>query len=76
MCNDKSKLKGTMFVSMAGLKNFVVDQLREQGLNVISAVDNDDAGRKFEKNNELTRSSFVVEKLDIHNFKDWNERLE
>ena len=76
MCNDKSKLRGTMLVSMAGLKNFVVEQLREQGLNVISAVDNDDAGRRFEKNNELTRSGFVVEKLDIHNFKDWNERLE
>lgn len=76
MCNDKSKLKGTMLVSMAGLKNFVVEQLREQGLNVISAVDNDEAGRRFERNNELTRSGFVVEKLDIHNFKDWNERLE
>ena len=54
MCNDKSKLKGTMLVSMAGLKNFVVEQLREQGLNVISAVDNDEAGRRFEKITSLT----------------------
>lgn len=76
MCNDKSKLKGTMLVSMAGLKNFVVEQLREQGLHVISAVDNDVAGRKFERNNNISRSDFVTEKLDIHNFKDWNERLE
>lgn len=76
MCTDKSKLKGTMLVSMAGLKNFVVDQLRAQGIHVISAVDNDDGGRKFERNNELTRSDSVKDKLDIHNFKDWNERLE
>lgn len=76
MCTDKSRLKGTMLVSMAGLKNFVVEQLRAQGLHVISAVDNDDAGRKFESQNELTRSDSVKDKLDIHNFKDWNERLE
>ena len=75
MCTDKSKLTGTMLVSMAGLKNFVVDKLREQGLHVISAVDNDDAGRKFERINELPRSESVKDKLDIHNFKDWNERL-
>ena len=31
---------------------------------------------KFEKENELSRSDFVTEKLDIHGFKDWNERLE
>ena len=76
MCNDKSKLKGTMLVSMAGLKPHVVRMLREKNINVISAVDNDDAGRKFEKENDISRSSFVTEKLDIHNFKDWNERLE
>lgn len=76
MCTDKTRLKGTMLVSMAGLKNFVVEQLRAQGLHVISAVDNDDAGRKFERLNELTRSDSVKDKLDIHNFKDWNERLE
>lgn len=76
MCSDKSKLKGTMLVSMAGLKNFVVDRLKGQGLHVISAVDNDNAGRKFERINGLTRSDFVTEKLDIHDFKDWNERLE
>ena len=75
MCNDKSKLRGTMLVSMSGLKNFAVEQLREQGLNVISAVDNDKAGRKFENANNLSRSDFVTEKLDLHVFKDWNERL-
>ncbi|MBR1432716.1 DUF3991 and TOPRIM domain-containing protein [Ruminococcus sp.] len=75
MCNDKSKLRGTMLVSMSGLKNFAVEQLREQGLNVISAVDNDEAGRKFENANNLSRSDFVTEKLDLHGFKDWNERL-
>ena len=76
MCKDKSKLKGVMFVSMAGLKPFVVQQLREQGITPISAVDNDEAGRKFERENNLTRSDFVTDKLDIHEFKDWNQRLE
>ncbi len=76
MCLDKSKLKGTMLVSMAGLKPHVVRILREKNINVISAVDNDDAGRKFEKENNISRSSFVTEKLDLHNFKDWNERLD
>ena len=76
MCNDKSKLKGTMLVSMAGLKPHVVRMLREKNINVISAVDNDDAGRKFERENDISRSGFVTEKLDIHDFKDWNERLE
>lgn len=75
MCTDKSKLEGTMLVSMAGLKPHVPKQLREQGIFVISAVDNDDAGRKFEEQNNLTRSDSVKNKLDIHGFKDWNERL-
>ena len=76
MCKEKSKLNGVMFVSMAGLKPFVVQQLREQGITPISAVDNDEAGRKFERENGLTRSDFVTDKLDIHEFKDWNQRLE
>ena len=75
MC-DKEKLKGTMLVSMSGLKPHVPRQLREQGIKVISAVDNDEAGRKFEEENGLIRSDFVQNKLDIHEFKDWNERLE
>ena len=75
MC-DKEKLKGTMLVSMSGLKPHVPRQLREQGIKVISAVDNDEAGRKFEEENGLIRSDFVQDKLDIHEFKDWNERLE
>ncbi len=75
MCTDKSKLNGTMLVSMAGLKPYVPTQLREQGIFVISAVDNDEAGRKFESLNNLSRSESVKNKLDIHGFKDWNERL-
>ena len=73
--SDKTKLSGMMFVSMAGLKPFVVKQLRDEGLTVLSGVDNDEAGRKFEEQNGLERSQWVKEKLDIHGFKDWNERL-
>lgn len=75
MCN-KEKLKGTMLVSMSGLKPHVPKQLREEGIIVISAVDNDEAGKKFEEENNLVRSDFVHDRLDVHEFKDWNERLE
>lgn len=73
--SDKTKLSGIMLVSMAGLKPFAVKQLREEGLTVLSGVDNDEAGRKYEEQNGLERSQWVKEKLDIHGFKDWNERL-
>lgn len=72
---DKKKLEGAMFVSMAGLKPTIPKQLEAEGIQIISCVDNDDAGRKFEAENDFIRSKGVKEYLDKKGFKDWNEML-
>lgn len=77
-CDDeasKRKLTGCVLVSMAGLKPTIPKQLQAQGIDVVSCVDNDDAGRRFEKENGFVRSDSVKEKLDAQGFKDWNELL-
>ena len=71
----KDKIEGALFVSMAGLKPTVPKQLREQGIEIFSCVDNDDAGRKFESENNFKRSDGVKALLDNNGFKDWNELL-
>lgn len=73
-CNKK-KLTGAVFISMAGLKPEVPKKLQTQGVKIISCVDNDDAGRKFEKENNFERSEDVKSYLDYKGFKDWNELL-
>ena len=35
------------YISMAGLKDFAIEQLAKEGLQIISCIDNDDAGRNF-----------------------------
>ena len=74
-CENKSKLTGSVLVSMAGLKPSVPKQLQAHGIEIISCVDNDDAGRRFESENGFVRSEFVKQKLDHRGFKDWNELL-
>ncbi len=72
---DKKKLQGALFVSMAGMKPTVPKALQAQGVEIISCVDNDDAGRCFEAENGFIRSSSVKANLDAKGFKDWNELL-
>ena len=72
---DKKKMTGAVFVSMAGLKPAIPKKLCEQGVQIISCVDNDDAGRQFEKENNFVRSESVKGYLDYKGFKDWNELL-
>ena len=72
---DKRKLEGAVFVSMAGLKPTVPKRLEAEGVQIISCVDNDDAGRRFEAENGFVRSSSVKSHLDEQGFKDWNEYL-
>lgn len=72
---DKNKLNGVTLISMAGLKPTVPKRLQEDGVEIISCVDNDDAGRKFESENNFERNSWVKSKLDEKGFKDWNELL-
>lgn len=71
----KEKLQGVMLVSMAGLKPTVPKQLEAEGVKIISCVDNDDAGRRFEAENHFSRSEDVKHHLDDLGFKDWNELL-
>lgn len=72
---DRRNLVGSLLVSMAGLKPSVPKRLQEQGIEIISCVDNDDAGRRFEKDNGFVRSASVKAKLDEQGVKDWNELL-
>lgn len=71
----KEKLQGVMFVSMAGLKPTVPKKLEAEGVQIISCVDNDDAGRLFERENNFPRLESVRRLLDEQGFKDWNELL-
>lgn len=71
----KPQLTGCMFISMAGLKPSIPKQLQENGVEIVSCVDNDDAGRKFESENGFKRSAWVKSKLDEKGIKDWNELL-
>lgn len=72
---DKKKIVGATFVSMGGLKPTVPKQLEAQGIEIISCVDNDDAGRKFEAENNFVRHNQVKLLLDNQGFKDFNELL-
>lgn len=73
---NKNALVGSALVSMAGLKPTVPLRLQAQGVEIISCVDNDDAGRRFEHDNGFVRSESVKQKLDQQGVKDWNELLE
>lgn len=72
---DKKKLNGAMFVSMGGLKPVIPKKLEADGVQIVSCVDNDDAGRRFEAENNFIRSAGVKHELDEKGFKDWNELL-
>ncbi len=72
---DKKKIEGAMFISMGGLKPTIPKLLEAEGVQIISCVDNDDAGRKFEAENSFVRSKGVKQQLDEKGFKDWNELL-
>ncbi len=74
-CENKHLLTGSLLVSMAGLKPSVPKRLQAEGIEIISCVDNDDAGRRFEQDNGFVRSESVKQKLDHRGFKDWNELL-
>lgn len=69
------KLEGAAFISLAGLKPTVPKRLQEQGVEIISCVDNDTAGQTFEVDNGFRRSDFVKEHLDARGLKDWNDLL-
>ena len=74
-CKQKELLEGSALISMAGLKPTIPKKLRAEGVEIISCVDSDEAGQRFEHDNGFDRSESVRQKLDDLGFKDWNERL-
>lgn len=72
---DNKNMVGAALVSMAGLKPSVPKQLQAEGVEIISCVDNDDAGRRFEADNGFNRPQRVKDLLDKCGFKDWNDLL-
>jgi len=67
------KMKGVTLISMAGLKPTVPLRLQEQGVRIISCVDNDEDGRAFESRNGFERSKNCL--LVKAGVKDWNDLL-
>lgn len=75
MFRDSIPMEGTLFVSLSGLKPSVPMKLKESGVEIISCVDNDEAGRDFEVTNGFLRCVLAKEHLDKNNLKDWNDLL-
>jgi len=69
---EKNNLDGVGLVSMARLKPTAIKELQERGIEIISCVDNDEKGRKFEADNGFKRADDILEKEGV---KDWNELL-
>lgn len=65
-------LKNSVLVSMAGLKPSAIQPYKDKGLEIISCVDNDEAGQSFTESNGL--ASFR-EQLISEGVKDWNDLL-
>ena len=69
---DREQLQGVSLISMSGLKPTVPKQMQADGLTVLSFVDNDEAGRKFESVHGFKRGSNALEQAEL---KDWNDYL-
>lgn len=61
------------FVSMAGLKNFAVEELLSKNLKVILCVDNDNAGKDFCE--RFKGRCLVFTECRMYGVKDFNELL-
>ncbi len=75
MFRKEIKLEGTALISLAGLKPSVPKQLQSEGVEIISCVDNDDAGQRFEVDNGFKRCAIAQKQLDARGLKDWNDLL-
>jgi hypothetical protein len=67
------KMQGVTLISMAGLKPNAPKIMQSQGVNVLSCVDNDDEGRRFESVNNFKRPESRL--LKTAGVKDWNDLL-
>lgn len=62
------------FVSMAGLKNFAIEELLSRNMKVILCVDNDRAGKEFCE--RFRGRCFVFTECRLYGVKDFNELLQ
>ena len=69
---DKQKLQNAALVSMGGLKPTSLGGIKAKGIVIYSCVDNDEAGRKFNSENNFTVINDLLVKNEV---KDWNELL-
>jgi hypothetical protein len=67
---QKNNLDGVAFVSMAGLKPSIIKEYESRGIEILSCVDNDEKGRKFENDNGFKRAGTM---LEDEGAKDWND---
>ena len=69
---NQQKIQNSVLVSMAGLKPNSLKTLSERGLQLFACVDNDEAGRNFINNNNLTQRNHILKEFGV---KDFNELL-
>lgn len=70
---NQQKIQNSVLVSMAGLKPNSLKALTERGLQLFACVDNDEAGRNFISNNNLTQRNHILKEFGV---KDFNELLQ
>lgn len=70
---NQQKIQNSVLVSMAGLKPNSLKTLSERGLQLFACVDNDEAGRNFISNNNLTQRNHILKEFGV---KDFNELLQ
>lgn len=70
--NDPS-ISDSVFVSMAGLKHSIADRYIDSGMNVISCVDNDEPGNRFNERYKDKPNFTVNTECREKSCKDFNE---
>jgi len=69
---NKEKLNNSMLVSMGGLKPNPIKDIEAQEIIIVSCVDNDESGKRF---NEINGFKNLNDILKFNQVKDWNELL-
>lgn len=69
---NPEKIQNSLLVSMAGLKPNSIKKIADSGMKMLSCVDNDEAGIKFTRQNNLLPCRKILEEKGL---KDWNDLL-
>lgn len=70
---DPIKIQSSLLVSMGGLKFHSIKKIADSGMTIFSCTDNDSAGIRFSKTNDLPHCRRILEE---NNVKDFNELLQ